>query len=109
MSKIISVTEYMENLEHPFKEGFETLRDVIKSSNKNIVEEIKWNAPSYKLENHFATFKLYPPKNIQIVLHTDTKEKENPKQFHLDDPHKLVKWAAPDRCTIAIKSNEDAK
>ncbi|MBK7105092.1 MAG: DUF1801 domain-containing protein [Ignavibacteriae bacterium] len=107
MAKIINVNEFMKNLEHPLKEGIETLREVIKSSNKNIVEEIKWNAPSYKLENHFATFKLYPLKNIQIVLHTDTKVKENPKQFHLDDPHKIIKWAASDRCVITINSNED--
>lgn len=108
MSKNISVNEFMKNTEHPCKEGIETLRDVIKSSNENIVEEIKWNAPSYKLENHFATFKLFPPKNIQIVLHTDAKVKENPKQFHLDDPYQIIKWAAPDRCVITIKSNEEA-
>ncbi|MFZ1289254.1 MAG: hypothetical protein WAR79_04160 [Melioribacteraceae bacterium] len=108
MAKIISVNEFMKNLEHPFKEGIETLREVIKNSNKNIVEEIKWNASSFKINFHFATFKLYPPKNIQIVLHTDAKVKEIPKQFHLDDPYKLIKWAAPDRFVITIKSNDEA-
>ncbi|MCB9248656.1 MAG: DUF1801 domain-containing protein [Ignavibacteriales bacterium] len=90
------------------KDGVELLRNVIKNSNKNIVEEIKWNSPSYKIDFHFATFKLYPPKNIQLVLHTDAKVKEKPKNIQLDDPHKIIKWAAPDRCVITIKSNEEA-
>lgn len=108
MKEQITVNEFMENLDHPFKDGVELLRNVIKNSNKNIVEEIKWNSPSYKIDFHFATFKLYPPKNIQLVLHTDAKVKEKPKKIQLDDPHKIIKWAAPDRCVITIKSNEEA-
>ncbi|MCB0746824.1 MAG: DUF1801 domain-containing protein [Ignavibacteriae bacterium] len=108
MKEQITVNEFMENLDHPFKDGVELLRNVIKNSNKNIVEEIKWNSPSYKIDFHFATFKLYPPKNIQLVLHTDAKVKEKPKNIQLDDPHKIIKWAAPDRCVITIKSNEEA-
>ncbi|MCB0745528.1 MAG: DUF1801 domain-containing protein, partial [Ignavibacteriae bacterium] len=81
MKEQITVNEFMENLDHPFKDGVELLRNVIKNSNKNIVEEIKWNSPSYKIDFHFATFKLYPPKNIQLVLHTDAKVKEKPKKI----------------------------
>ncbi|MBI1933340.1 MAG: DUF1801 domain-containing protein [Ignavibacteriales bacterium] len=109
MKNEVAVNNFMNNLDHPYKEGIEFLRNVIKKCNDSIIEEIKWNAPSYKLENHFATFKLYPPKNIQIVLHTDSKLKGDPHKFHLDDPHQIIKWAAPDRCVITIKSNKEAK
>ncbi|MCB0732132.1 MAG: DUF1801 domain-containing protein [Ignavibacteriae bacterium] len=109
MKQKITVNEFMKCLDHPFKDGIELLRNVIKNSNKNVIEEIKWNAPSYKIDFHFATFKLYPPKNIQLVLHTDAKVKENPKKFKLDDPHKIIKWATPDRCVITIKSYEEAE
>lgn len=109
MAKEISAKEFMDKLDHPFKEGIENLRTTIKKCDKKIIEEIKWNAPSFKLDDHFATFKLFPPKNIQIVLHTGVKKKETPKQFHLDDENNLIKWATSDRCTITIQSNKEAK
>jgi hypothetical protein len=72
------------------------------------LEEIKWNAPSFKIEDHFATFKLYPPKNIQIVLHTGAKPKTPLRAFTLDDPHKLLKWPTIDRCVLTLQSSEQA-
>lgn len=109
MKKNSNVNDFMNNLNHPYKEGIEFLRNIIKKCNESITEEIKWNAPSYKIDFHFATFKLYPQKNIQIILHTDSKVKENPHKFYLDNPHKIIKWAAPDRCVITLKSNEEVQ
>ena len=97
---------FMEKLEHPHKNAINRLRNLIKGLNVKICEEIKWNAPSYKLEDHFATFKLHPPKNIQIVLHRGAKQKPLDKPFVLDDRHKILKWAAADRCVITLNSSE---
>ena len=41
-------------------------------------EGVKWNAPSFLIGHHFATFKLHPPKQVQIVFHTDTGAKKPP-------------------------------
>lgn len=99
---------FMNELDHPHKAGINRLRAAIKGTDPRIVEEVKWNAPSYRLEEHFATFKLYPPKQIQLVLHRGTKPKPVDQPFQLPDPHGLTKWRAPDRCVITMTSSEHA-
>ena len=103
-----SVDEYLAALEHPHKRGVQALRKEILSLDKRILEEVKWNAPSFRLRDHFATFRLHPIPMFQLVLHTGAKSKGSPKQFRLDDPNGLVKWAAKDRCTIRFESDVDA-
>jgi hypothetical protein len=95
-------------LSHPYKAGIDRLRGAIKEIDSRIVEEIKWNAPSFKLDDHFATFKLYPPKHIPIVLHTGAKPKTLQRAFTLDDPYKLLKWPAIDRCVLTLQSSAQA-
>jgi hypothetical protein len=103
-----SVDAYLAALQHPHKKGVQALRKAILGVDARIREEVKWNAPSFRLEDHFATFRLHPGSIFQIVLHTGAKAKVNPKQFHLDDPQSLLKWAAKDRCVIAFESDADA-
>jgi hypothetical protein len=106
--KEAEVESFMQRLEHPFKADIDQLRKAIKGISPAIHEEIKWNAPSFKTDDHFATFKLYPPKTIQIVLHTGAKAKKPPRQFHLKDPHSLLTWAAPDRCVLTLTSSKQS-
>lgn len=103
-----SVDEYLAALEHPHKKGVQALRKAILGVDARIREEVKWNAPSFYLEDHFATFRLHPGSIFQLVFHTGAKAKANPKQFRLDDPQNLVRWAAKDRCIIAFESDADA-
>jgi hypothetical protein len=103
-----SVDVYLDALEHPHKKGVQLLRKAILSLDANIHEEVKWNAPSFRLEDHFATFRLHPGTMFQLILHPGAKVKASPKQFLLDDPRGLVKWATKDRCTIAFESDADA-
>lgn len=103
-----SVEAFLAALEHPQKAGIERLRQAILAIDPRITEEVKWNAPSFKLVDHFATFKLHPPTQIQIVLHTGSKAVAPPRQFELQTPSNLVKWAAPDRCALTLKPSEAA-
>jgi len=102
------VDTYLANLEHPYKKGIQALRKAILGIDARIREEVKWNAPSFCMEDHFATFRLHPGSMFQLVLHTGAKPKSDPKQFHLDDPQRLVKWAAKDRCIMTFASDADA-
>ena len=103
-----SVDAYLKALQHPHKKGVQALRKAILGINASIREEMKWNAPSFCLEDHFATFRLQPGSIFQLVLHTGAKTKARPKQVQLSDPHGLLKWAAKDRCIGAFESEADA-
>lgn len=103
-----SVDAYLAALQHPHKKGVQVLRKAILGIDPSIREEVKWNAPSFCLEDHFVTFRLHPGTIFQLILHTGAKAKASPKQFLLDDPQGLLKWAAKDRCTIAFESDADA-
>lgn len=103
-----SVDAYIAKLEHPHKRGVQALRKAILGVDPRIREEVKWNAPSFCLDDHFVTFRLHPGSIFQIIFHTGAKAKGNPKQFRLDDPRSLLKWAAKDRCIIGFESDADA-
>lgn len=98
----VSVDAFLRDLEHPHKQGIESLRRAILALDPAITEEIKWNAPSFRLADHFATFKLHPPKAIQLVLHVGAKPLRPVRRFELDLPPELLKWPAPDRCLITL-------
>ena len=102
-----AVADFIAKMEHPHKAGIEQLREMILGLDGQVSEEIKWNAPSFKLNDHFATFKLQPPKNIQLVLHTGAKAKSNAKAFSVDDPDGLLKWPATDRCVLTLRSTAE--
>ena len=104
-----SVTLLLANLHHPHKEGIELLRSVVLGVDKRIREEVKWNAPSFVLADHFATFRLHPPKNVQLILHTGAKARSGAKVFKIDDPEGLLKWPASNRAVLTFASTAEAK
>src|SRR5687767_9145466 len=104
-----SVDDFLATLNHPCKAGIKQLRAMILRLNDEVSEEIKWNAPSFKRGDHFATFTLHPPKTIQLVLHTGAKKKANPKAFTVDDPEGLLRWPAKDRCLLTLESTAALK
>jgi hypothetical protein len=77
-----SVDAFLAALEHPHKKGVQALRQAILGVDPRIREEVKWNAPSFCLENHFATFRLHPGSIFQLILHTGAKAKGHPKRLH---------------------------
>lgn len=99
----------METLVHPHKAGILEVRDWILQLDPGISEEVKWNAPSFKLEDHFATFRLHPPKDIQVILHTGAKAKSNSRRFVIDDPHELLAWPATDRAVLTLASTDELR
>jgi hypothetical protein len=108
------VTAFLTRLEHPQKAAIEAVRALILSADPRICESIKWNAPSFALADHFATFKLRPEATVQVVFHTGAKVQANPTARQVDDPAGLFTWAAPDRGLVtfadmaAIHAAQDA-
>lgn len=105
------VDRFMAELQHPLKPAVEALRAIIRRVDKRGGEGIKWNAPSFFIDRHFATFKLYPPDKVQVVLHTDAKKTDEAKKLKgiIADPDGLLKWAADDRCVVTFSDMEDVQ
>lgn len=104
MTRSAEVDAYMATLQHPLSAQVERLRSAILDAGPGINESIKWNAPSFFIGDHFATFNLHYPDRIQIVLHAGAKVNPDAKQFEISDPSGLLKWAAVDRASVTFAS-----
>jgi uncharacterized protein YdhG (YjbR/CyaY superfamily) len=70
MKKSQDVEEFMLKLDHPFKAEVQVLRSMIQGVNKEIEEEIKWNAPSFSYQGaYLVTFNLWERNRIHLVFH----------------------------------------
>jgi hypothetical protein len=63
------VSDFIEKLEHPLKPEVEFLRKLIRKTDKRIQERIKWNAPSYYIEEDLFTFGPFRNETLLIVFH----------------------------------------
>jgi uncharacterized protein YdhG (YjbR/CyaY superfamily) len=60
----------MEKLEHPFKAEVQMIRETIKKVNRDITEEVKWKAPSFRYKaEYLITFNLWGKQKIHLVIH----------------------------------------
>jgi uncharacterized protein YdhG (YjbR/CyaY superfamily) len=64
-----TVDEYMAKLEHPLKAEVQAIRDIIKSVHPEIMEQIKWNAPSFSYKDYIATFNLRAQQHVHLIFH----------------------------------------
>ncbi|WP_162128086.1 DUF1801 domain-containing protein [Flavobacterium phycosphaerae] len=100
--------QFINDLEHPLKPELLELRNYIKTQFPELNEIIKWNAPSYQYDGiDFLTFKLFPPKNIQLIFHRGAKSKEQPKQHFITEASALLQWPANDRAVATFASFGD--
>ena len=102
-----AVDDFMARLEHPLKAEIEAVRAIILGADPRIHESIKWNAPSFSIAEHFATFKLRPIETVQVVFHTGAKSKPTATAMEIDDPAGLLTWAAKDRCVATFSDMRD--
>ncbi len=103
-----TVDSYLSVLNHPCKPAVQAIRKVILGLDARIREEVKWNAPSFYIVEHFATFRLHPQPMCQLVLHAGAKTKKATVRLDVPDPEGLLKWLAPDRCIVTFTSNAEA-
>jgi len=98
----------MLTLDHPFKREIEAIRKLVLGADPKIAEGVKWNAPSFRTTEYFATTNLREKNGIGVILHLGAKVKELPSGGVLiEDPMKLLKWLAKDRAMIVFESSQD--
>ena len=103
-----AVDEFMRSLVHPFKNEIEAIRASILGADATIAEGIKWNAPSFRTSEYFATTNLREKGGVGVILHLGAKVRSLPSgKLAIDDPGKLLRWLGKDRAMIVFESRED--
>ena len=104
----LAVDEFMHGLEHPSKSAIEILRSLILDVDPSIAEGIKWNAPSFRTTEYFATTNLRAKVGLGLILHLGAKVRELPEgAVAIDDPGKLLKWLGKDRAMVEFATTDE--
>jgi uncharacterized protein YdhG (YjbR/CyaY superfamily) len=109
-----AVTEFLAELDHPLKKEIERIRQVILDVSPTISEGIKWNAPSFRTSEYFATFNLRSRDRVQLIFHYGAKVKDNSTAARaISDPAGLIRWLSTNRALVTLRDrarlNSDAK
>lgn len=102
------VEAFLDALDHPCKPALAALRRVLLGIDPAIAEEIKWNAPSFRTTEHFATTNVRGKDGLLLILHLGAKKAALPAGA-IADPQGLLKWLGPDRASIAFCSDDDVR
>lgn len=111
-SKIASKTDtavdtFMKSLAHPQKAAVEAVRQIILAADPGIHEGIKWNSPSFRTSEYFATLNLRDDR-VWLILHLGAKIKDHStKGMKIDDPTRLLKWLSKNRCLVTLRDRKD--
>jgi hypothetical protein len=96
-----AVDAFMAALGHPQKALVASLRSTVMGADRRIAEGIKWNAPSFRLQEYFATVNLREKMGVGLILHLGAKVSASATSgIAVDDPAGLLRWLAPDRALL---------
>lgn len=104
-----AVDSYLDDLTHARKGEILKLRQLILDAVPDLVERIKWNAPSFGRfgsDDDRITMRLHPGDRLQLILHRGAKAGAD-DLFRFEDPDKIITWAAPDRGVVSFKDAAD--
>src|SRR4051812_25090148 len=102
------VEAFLAKLEHPFKQEILALRQILLGADPAIAEGIKWNAPSFRTSEYFATFQLRAKDGVQIILHRGAKKRADAAAgVPIADPGSLLEWLGSDRASVKFRDSKD--
>jgi hypothetical protein len=108
-NSVSEVDEFLANLKHPLKAEIEAVRAIILGADTRIHESIKWNAPSFSVTDHFATFNLRSQDVLQVVFHRGAKARARASDPVISDPSGLLQWVAKDRCIAVLTDRKQIR
>lgn len=98
------VETFLAGLDHPRKSDILALRHVILGADPAVAEGIKWNAPSFRTSEWFATFHLRAREGVQVILHLGAKKRDDAAGVAaIADPEGLLEWLAADRASVKFR------
>ncbi len=104
------VEAFLASLDHPHWQEILALRQVILGADPRIGEGIKWNAPSFRTSEWFATVHLRAKDGVQLILHFGAKKRDGfaPRPA-IADPESLLEWAGVDRAFARFRDLADVE
>jgi hypothetical protein len=100
MKKNPKVDAYMQELENPFKDVWEEIRDIILAVDIKMEEGIKWGAPTFIYKGNLATFNPRAKKFVNLTFHTGAL---------LEDPDGVLEGDAKEARVFRVDSSDDLK
>lgn len=103
-----SVGEYIQKLTPAKQKQAQAIRRIILGADSKITEEIKWNAPSYALGEHFLTFNAWATDDVQLIFHHGPKRSSD-NASAISDPGGHLEWLAADRARMRFKGMKEVQ
>ena len=97
-----AIAAYLDGVPEPTRAALAELCRIIATSDPRIRGEIKWNAPSFAIDDHFATTGVLRSGGIRLVLHTGATRRGPARAITIDDPEKLLEWKDADRAVAVV-------
>ena len=103
------VADFMRKLKHPLKAELEAVRSIILGAHPDIREEIKWNSPSFRTTEFFATIGIRNDA-VLVVLHQGAKVKDSSTAGPaVSDPAGLLEWRGKIRALVWFRDMKSIK
>lgn len=104
-----TIETFRDGLDAETRQTVDALRAAIASVGPDLVERLKWNAPSFAVppagdDDDRITLGLERKGGVRVVLHRGAKAKDA-KGFVFEDSAKLAKWLAVDRGVMVFADN----
>jgi len=103
-----SVDAFLAALDHPHQALIVALRQIILGADPRIAEGIKWNAPSFRTHEWFATFHLRAKDGVQLILHRGARKRGDAAPA-IADPASLLEWLGDDRASVRFRDLADVR
>lgn len=92
----------LDRVDHPRRVEIDAVRKTILGADRSILEGVKWNAPSFRTNEWFATINLRSKNDLEIVLHFGAKKRVKWKRPDIDDPKELLRWMGDERAIATL-------
>lgn len=104
------VRAFLDGLKHGRKKDVLAVRDIVLSAHPAITERIKWNAPSFCIDDDDRiTFRLQPGDRVQLIFHRGAAKRDDANTFSFEDGSGLLEWVAKDRAVVTFHDLGDVK
>jgi hypothetical protein len=104
------VDAFIDALDHPHEPEIQALRRIVLGADARIGEGIKWNAPSYRTTDWFATTHLRAKPGVQIILHFGARKRADfTPRAAIADPESLLEWLGDDRASAKFRDMADVE